>query len=141
MAGSPENQPFTWPIRVYYEDTDAQGLVYYANYFRFMERARTEWLRSMGIEQDVLLNEGKRCFVVVDTQAEFIRAAKFNEQLVATASLKSCARATFEINQEIYRNSLDGDLICRGSIRAAFINTETQKPVRLPDILMKELSR
>jgi len=131
--------PFSWPIRVYYEDTDAQGLVYYANYFRFMERARTEWLRTIGIEQDVLLNEEKRCFVVVSTEAEFVRAAKFNEQLVATAGLKSCARATFEINQEIYRNDLDGDLICRGTVRAAFINTETLKPVRLPESLVKDL--
>lgn len=130
---------FSWPIRVYYEDTDAQGLVYYANYFRFMERARTEWLRSMGIEQDVLLNDEKRCFVVVSTEADFVRAAKFNEQLVATASLKSCARATFEINQEIYRKDLDGDLICRGTVRAAFINTETLKPVRLPESLVKDL--
>ena len=133
--------PFAWPIRVYYEDTDAQGLVYYANYFRFMERARTEWLRGMGIEQDVLLNDEKRCFVVVAMQAEFDRAAKFNEQLVATASLKSCARATFEIDQEIYRNDLEGDLICRGTVRAAFINTETLKPVRLPTSLVKDLQQ
>ena len=133
--------PFAWPIRVYYEDTDAQGLVYYANYFRFMERARTEWLRGMGIEQDVLLNDEKRCFVVVAMQAEFVRAAKFNEQLVATASLKSCARATFEIDQEIYRNDLEGDLICRGTVRAAFVNTETLKPVRLPTSLVKDLQQ
>jgi acyl-CoA thioester hydrolase len=70
---------FTWPVRVYYEDSDAQGLVYFANYFKFMERARTEWLRSLGVEQDVLLYEKRRFFVVVDTQADFLQPARFND--------------------------------------------------------------
>ena len=86
--------PFAWPIRVYYEDTDAQGVVYYANYFKFMERARTEWIRALGIEQDVLLSEQRRMFVVVDTQAEFRMPAKFNDQ-TGDGELHSRARASF----------------------------------------------
>ena len=67
-----ETKPFEWPVRVYYEDTDAQGVVYYANYFRFMERARTEWLRALGVNQEHMLHEERRMFVVTKTELEFI---------------------------------------------------------------------
>ena len=130
--------PFAWPLRVYYEDTDAQGLVYYANYFKFMERARTEWIRALGIEQDVMLHDERRCFVVVETQAAFITPAKFNDELVATARMAEHTRATFLIEQNIYRDSLDGELLCRGTTKAAFINADTLKPVRLPAALFEE---
>lgn len=132
------NKPFAWPIRVYYEDTDAQGLVYFANYFKFMERARTEWIRSIGIEQDVMLREERRCFVVVETNASFIVPARFNDELVATARVAEHTRATFLIEQNIYRSSLDGELLCRGMTKAAFINTDTQKPLRLPAALFED---
>jgi len=133
-----ENVTFTWPVRVYYEDTDAQGLVYFANYFKFMERARTEWLRSLGVEQDVLLNEQRRFFVVVDTQAEFLKPAKFNERLLATARLAELSRATFLIEQQIVRDAPGNELLCRGTTRAAFVNADTQRPVRLPASLFKD---
>ena len=138
MSKVTESRPFAWPIRVYYEDTDAQGLVYYANYFKFMERARTEWIRTLGIEQDILLNDERRCFVVVDTQAAFISPAKFNDQLVATARLTSHTRATFLIEQNIYRDSLDGEILCKGMTKAAYINADTHKPLRLPAALFKD---
>lgn len=132
-----ETQPFAWPVRVYYEDTDAQGLVYYANYFKFMERARTEWLRSLGVEQDVLMLEKRRIFVVVDTRADFIEPARFNEELLVTAGLGAMMRASFIIEQNIFRNSLDGALLCRGTIRAALLNADTLKPVRVPASLFE----
>lgn len=132
-----ETQPFAWPVRVYYEDTDAQGLVYYANYFKFMERARTEWLRSLGVEQDVLMLEKRRMFVVVDTKADFIEPARFNEELLVTAGLGAMMRASFIIEQNIFRNSLDGALLCRGTIRAALLNADTLKPVRVPASLFE----
>ncbi len=132
-----ETEPFAWPVRVYYEDTDAQGLVYYANYFKFMERARTEWLRSLGIEQDILMREERRIFVVVDTKADFIEPAKFNEELLVTAGLGTMTRASFMIEQNIFRNSLDGALLCRGTIRAALLNSDTHKPVRVPASLFE----
>jgi len=132
-----ETEPFAWPVRVYYEDTDAQGLVYYANYFKFMERARTEWLRSLGIEQDILMREERRIFVVVDTKADFIEPAKFNEELLVTAGLGTMTRASFMIEQNIFRNSLDGACLCRGTIRAALLNADTLKPVRVPASLFE----
>jgi len=132
-----ENQAFIWPVRVYYEDTDAQGLVYYANYFRFMERARTEWLRALGVEQDRLMREERRLFVVVDTQAEFLSPARFNDELLVSARLLHQARASFELEQLITRKH--GDLLIRGKTRAAYLNADTLKPTRLPKDLFKEL--
>jgi acyl-CoA thioester hydrolase len=133
-------EAFEWPIRVYYEDTDLQGVVYYANYFRYMERARTEWLRSLGVEQDRLLQDERRYFVVVDARAEFLRPARFNEMLVATARLASTTRATFEIEQNIYRDNIDGELICRGRVKAACVDADSQRPLRVPVSLLEEKS-
>ena len=135
---SEANAPFCWPVRVYCEDTDAQGVVYYANYFKFMERARTEWIRALGIEQDVLLSEQRRMFVVVDTQAEFRMPARFNDELTVTAALASRARASFVIEQDIFRGGAAGELLVRGTVRAAFLDADTLKPTRLPDSLFKE---
>lgn len=130
--------PFSWPVRVYYEDSDAQGLVYFANYFKFMERARTEWLRALGVEQDVLLYQERRFFVVVDTQADFLAPARFNDELIVTAGLISLARASFLIEQKIFRNTLDGELLCRGTTRAAYLDADSLRPARLPDTLFKD---
>lgn len=135
---SPISSPFSWPIRVYYEDTDAQGVVYYANYFRFMERARTEWLRSLGVEQDVLMRDARRYFVVVDTQCRFLKPARFNDELVATARLGGLDRASFSIEQNIYRDSLQGELLTAGHTKAAYVNADTGRPVRVPAELFKE---
>jgi len=132
MSATAENKPFEWPVRVYYEDTDAQGVVYYANYFRYMERARTEWLRALGVDQAKLLNEERRMFVVTQTNAEFLAPAKFNDEVVVTARLSGLTRATFDIEQNIYLNSLDGKLLIRGGVKAAFLNADTMRPLRVP---------
>ena len=130
-------EPFAWPLRVYYEDTDAQGVVYYANYFRFMERARTEWLRALGVDQVALLEQERRIFVVTETKAEFIVPARFNDEIVVTARLAGLTRATFDIEQNIYRNSLDGPLLLKGSVRAAYLNADTLRPKRVPASLFE----
>jgi acyl-CoA thioester hydrolase len=131
-------KPFEWPLRVYYEDTDAQGVVYYANYFRFMERARTEWLRSLGVDQVALMQEERRIFVVTETRAEFLAPARFNDQVVVTARLAGLTRATFDIEQNIYRESLDGELLLRGGVRAAYLNADTLRPTRVPAFIFEE---
>ncbi len=131
-------KPFQWPVRVYYEDTDAQGVVYYANYFRYMERARTEWLRSLGIDQLKLLNEDRRMFVVTETSAQFVAPAKFNDEVVVTANLSGLARATFDIEQNIYLNSLQGTLLLRGGVKAAFLNADTLRPMRVPASIFED---
>ena len=138
MAEMAEQKPFEWPIRVYYEDTDLQGVVYYANYFRYMERARTEWLRSLGVEQDRLLQEERRYFVVVDAYAKFLKPARFNEILVATARLTEKTRASFKIEQNIYRGSMDGDRLCEGYITAAYVDADTQRALRIPASIFED---
>lgn len=135
---SDQSQPFTWPVRVYYEDTDAQGVVYYANYFRFMERARTEWLRALGVDQVKLMQEQRRMFVVTESNAQFITPARFNDELIVTAQLGDLTRATFGIEQNIYRDSLDGELLLRGSITAAYLDADTMRPRRVPVSIFEE---
>ena len=130
--------PFEWCLRVYYEDTDAQGVVYYANYFRFMERARTEWLRALGVDQVALMEQERRIFVVTETKAEFIVPARFNDQVVVTARLARLTRATFDIEQNIYLDGLDGTLLLRGSVRAAYLNADTLRPMRVPASIFED---
>lgn len=128
---------FTWPVRVYYEDTDAQGVVYYANYFRYTERARTEWLRSLGVDQSRLLDESRRMFVVVSVAADFVTPARFNDELVVTAALASLSRASFDIEQRVHRESAEGTLLFRCSVRAALLDADSLKPQRIPKDLFE----
>ena len=132
MSSDAAKDVFEWPVRVYYEDTDAQGVVYYANYFRFMERARTEWLRALGVDQQKMLSEERRIFVVVSTRAEFVMPAQFNDELIVTAGLREQTRASFDIEQNIYRGSRDGDLLLRGGVKAAILDADSMKPQRVP---------
>ena len=138
MTDVTDTKTFHWPVRVYYEDTDAQGVVYYANYFRFMERARTEWLRALGVNQERMLNEDRRMFVVTRTELDFIVPAKFNDELIVTARLADLSRATFDIEQIIYRDNVGGTICCRGAVRAAFLNADTLRPQRVPASLFEE---
>jgi acyl-CoA thioester hydrolase len=138
MTAVDNSRPFAWPVRVYYEDTDAQGVVYYANYFRFMERARTEWLRALGVDQVAMMEKERRIFVVTETQAEFIVPANFNDQIIVTARLTGLTRATFDIEQNIYLDSLDGRLLLRGGVRAAYIDADTLRPKRVPASIFEE---
>ena len=128
---------FTWPVRVYYEDTDAQGVVYYANYFRFTERARTEWLRSLGVDQLRMLDESRRMFVVTSVAADFVMPARFNDELIVTAALGRLARASFDIEQRVHRESLEGTLLFRCSVRVALLDADTLKPQRIPKDLFE----
>lgn len=131
-------KPFEWPVRVYYEDTDAQGVVYYANYFRFMERARTEWLRALGVDQVAMMEQERRIFVVTKTEAEFVVPARFNDEVIVTARLAGLTRVTFDIEQNIYLGSLDGTLLLRGKVTAAYLNADTMRPVRVPASIFEE---
>jgi len=132
------SKPFELPVRVYYEDTDAQGVVYYANYFRFMERARTEWLEALGVDHITLMNEENRILVVSEAHAKFLIPARLGDTLIVTASLSRLGRATFEIEQNIYRDSTEGDLLIRGGVTAAYLDAETMKPKRIPRTFFEE---
>ena len=131
-------KPFELPIRVYYEDTDAQGVVYYANYFRFMERARTEWLRSLGVDMVRLQDEDRRIFVVAEVNVKFHAPARLSDQLVVTAGLRDLSRVAFDIEQKIFRNSSDGELLISGIVKAAYLDADTMRPKRVPSSIFGE---
>jgi acyl-CoA thioester hydrolase len=130
--------PFAFPVRIYWEDTDAGGIVYYANYFKFMERARTEWLRSLGFEQEVLREEQKILFVVVDVEAHFKRPARYGDMVHVTCEVVESARASLTFKQEIYRQEVGGELLLDGRVRIACLDADTYRPRPLPDRLLQE---
>jgi len=132
-------KPFEWPVRVYYEDTDAQGVVYYANYFRFLERARTEWLRSLGVDMVGLMEEERRIFVVAEVQARFLAPARLSDKLIVTARLERLTRVSFDIEQNIYRDSVDGELLIAAHVKAAYLDADTMRPKRIPPDLFGEV--
>lgn len=127
--------PYSWPVRVYWEDTDAEGVVYYANYFKFMERARTEWLRSLGVEQGPLKHEHGVMFVVVDVEAHYRRPARYGELLEVTCVVEEQKRASLTLAQQIYRDNAAGELLVAGRVRVACIDAETHRPQGLPEML------
>jgi len=126
---------FTWPVRVYWEDTDAGGIVFYANYLKFFERARTEWLRNLGIGQQRLREEVGGMFVVTDTTLHYHRPARLDDLLVVTAAITESGRASITIAQTASLPGQDGapdTLLCEGSIRIGWVDTARLRPQRLP---------
>ena len=122
---------FSCPIRIYWEDTDAGGIVYYANYFRFMERARTEWLRSFGVEQESLRREHSIMFVVVNAAAEFVQPARYADMLQASCRVQKATPASLTFQQEIVREG-DGQLLVSGTVRVACLDAANHRPRALP---------
>jgi acyl-CoA thioester hydrolase len=127
---------FHWPVRVYYEDTDAGGVVFYANYLKFFERARTEMLRSMGFEQDQLIAEQKLIFVVRSVQIDYLKPARFNEFIDVTADVTLAKKVSLNFEQVITR---DSDVLCKGIVRIACLDAETLKPKTIPEDLLQQL--
>jgi acyl-CoA thioester hydrolase len=126
---NPERGAFAWPVRVYYEDTDSGGVVYYANYLRFMERARTEWLRARGFEQTELAREHGIAFVVTALTVEYQRPARFNDVLAVTVEPAELGASRIVLLQRVLR---EREELVAASVRLACVNTVTLKPVRIP---------
>jgi len=120
---------FKWPTRVYYEDTDLGGVVYYANYLKFMERARTEYLRHFGLEQDALITNDNIIFAVRHINIDYHKPAHFNDLLTVTAKITECKKASMIFEQSIIRDS-DQHLLCSGSVRIASLRADTLKPLK-----------
>lgn len=135
--------PFYWPIRVYYEDTDAGGVVFYANYLKFMERARTEWLRELGFEQDELREKKQLLFVVASVSINFRQPAYFNDQLLASVAISKQGKSGLTFSQQILRNAPDGasnnELLAEAQVRVACVNAQTFKPCAMPAQLQARL--
>ena len=128
---------FTWPVRVYWEDTDAGGIVFYANYLKFFERARTEWLRSLGVQQHALREACGGMFVVSETSVKYHKPARLDDELLVTARLETSGRASMAIRQEAWRG---GDLLAEGTIRIGWVDGTRLRPGRIPAQILEKLS-
>ena len=128
--------PFTVQLRVYYEDTDAAGIVYYANYFCFIERGRTEFLRTLGHDQNALMKEGI-AFAVRSANVEFLKPARLDDLLTVETSIASLGRAQVTFAQRILR---DNELLLDAKIRVACIDPALGKPIAMPRALHQQLS-
>ena len=123
-------------VRVYWEDTDAGGIVFYANYLKFFERARTEWLRSLGIEQQRLKETTGGMFVVAETSVRYLRPARLDDELTVTASLQQSGRASMTIGQHVL---LKNTLLCEGTIRIGWVDAASMQPARIPQNIIESL--
>ncbi len=126
-------------MRVYYEDTDAAGIVYYANHLKYMERARTEWLRSLGFELPELKDTEGVLFTVARLELEYKRPALFNDALAVSVEVTKMARSYFDLIQKVTRG--EKELVCRGRVRVACVAADTLKPRGMPKKLITELQR
>jgi acyl-CoA thioester hydrolase len=133
---------FRFPLRVYWEDTDAGGVVFYANYLKFFERARTEWLRSLGHEQERLRAQTGIVFIVTDTNLHYLRPARLDDLLAVTVHVEHAGRAQMTIAQQAWRQQSPAghELLARGTIRIACVDAGTFRPQRIPTAIADSLN-
>ena len=132
---------FTFPIRVYWEDTDAGGIVFYANYLKFMERGRTEWLRALGFNQQVLREQVGGMFVVSETAVKYHQSARLDDALWVTARVQEAGRVSLTIAQQVMlqREGQPDALLAEGTIRIGWVDAATLKPGRIPAAILEQL--
>jgi acyl-CoA thioester hydrolase len=136
---TPRNETgFNWPIRVYYEDTDAGGIVFYANYLKFFERARTEWLRSCGIEQENLASETGALFIVRSTTMDYRAPARLDDVIQVVTRTERIGRASVDFSQEAWR---DGTLLATGTVRVGCVDRVALRPAAIPEPVLAALRR
>ena len=140
---SPVDTTFRWPVRIYWEDTDAGGIVFYANYLKFFERARTEWLRQLGLGQQALREQTGGMFVVSDCALHYRQSARLDDLLLVTASPVEVGKASLTIAQSaLLKPQQAGDpptLLCEGSIRIGWVDAATLRPQRIPAAVLQVL--
>ena len=134
-----ENE-FLWSIRVYYEDTDSGGVVYYANYLKFMERARTEMLRDFGFEQDRLIEEQGVIFAVHSLSVQYKKPAVFNDELIVKTKITNCGRASIDFAQSVVRAS-DEVVLCTAEIKIASLNAEKFTSMAMPKTIWSRIKQ
>ena len=138
MSEVASRQDFVWPLRVYYEDTDALGMVYYANYLKYFERARTEWLRALGFELDALAAERDLAFVVRRAEIDYRGSARFNQLLEVHSSVADLGRASVTFAQVL--TSDVGQTLSEGRVQVACIQVSSGRPAKIPDDLQQSLA-
>ena len=145
------SKAFGWPVRIYWEDTDAGGIVYYANYLKYMERARSEWLRSLGVEQTELKEREGLMFVVVRAEVDFRIPARYGDLLQVTCEVAEARRASLTFKQDVVRASAGqstgqrtgegngGEVLVSGQIRIACLDVEKFRPRSMPEAMLQEI--
>lgn len=129
----PAQEIFTWPVRVYYEDTDAGGVVFYANYLKFFERARTEWLRAVGYSQDALAQSQDLIFVVRSTTVDYLAPARLDDELKLTVTVEQIRNASMTFSQEAWRTQgSEHQLLTQGRITIVCVNATSFRPQSIP---------
>jgi acyl-CoA thioester hydrolase len=142
---SNQHAPFGFPLRVYWEDTDAGGIVFYANYLKFMERGRTEWLRTLGFNQQVLREQAGGMFVVSETAVKYHQPARLDDALWVTARVQDAGRVSLTIAQQVLLHPVEttqstpGTLLAEGTIRIGWVDASTLKPARIPAPILEAL--
>lgn len=130
---------FRWPLRVYIEDTDAGGIVYYVNYLKFMERARTEFLRSLGYGREFIFNRDLM-FVVHSINSDYVKPARLDDELFATVRVKAAGKTFLTMEQNIYLQP-QLDLLCRGEVKIACVDRSSIRPRRIPKEIIDMLAQ
>ena len=125
-------EPFNWRVRVYYEDTDLGGVVYYANYLKFLERARSEWLRHLGVSQSRLLAEEGVLFAITGVEIRYLQPARFEDELLVTVVLERMRRASMSFRQTILRQGDEAELLCTARVTAACLRADGMRPTAFP---------
>lgn len=134
---------FIWPVRVYYEDTDSGGVVYHSNYLNFMERARTEWLRSLQLEQDDIVNEHGIMFVVRSVSIDYIKPALFNDALIVKSTLKKLGKASLVFEQVIMRQDSiqdEDEMLTKAMVKVASFSVIQKKPAAMPEAVYNKFN-
>lgn len=136
--------PFSHTIRIYWEDTDAGGIVFYANYLKFMERGRTEWLRALGLEQQRLRDEVGGMFVVSEANIKYLQPARLDDELIVTTALQASGRASMTVVQKVLlkpKQPTDTpQLLSEGTIRIGWVDAASMRPARIPQTLLQTIS-
>ena len=137
---APLPTPFSWPVRVYWEDTDAGGIVFYANYLKFFERARTEWLRERGVEQGQLRAQTGGMFVVSEAHVRYHHSARLDDELIVTAVPTAVGRASMTLSQQAFlKKGAAPLLLCEATVRVGWINADRHQAARIPLTLLDAL--
>ncbi|HUS23487.1 MAG TPA: tol-pal system-associated acyl-CoA thioesterase [Candidatus Binatia bacterium] len=130
---SPPLPEFRWPVRAYYEDTDASGVVYHASYLHYFERARTEWLRAMGFSQHSLNQRLSVVFTVANLSVDYLRPARLDDELVVTVTVEHMRRASLQFSQVLHRSADAGTPLARARVRVGCVDVATFRPCALPE--------
>ena len=132
---------FTFPVRVYYEDTDASRVVYHAAYVKYFERARTEWLRAMGFSQHALHDELGVVFTVANIELDFLRPGRLDDELEVAVGVEQVRRASITFRQELYRKGESGTPLARARVRVGCVSVETFRPCQMPEAFLNHLEQ